>query len=675
MTLSKHLTRLEPEELVDVYRHWAGDIGMPTKDGALVQRELIRLMTDRDRVMKRFAELPAKCRDFVTWMLNHEDFAFPVSKFRTEDIADLPIKGFEVDAIAFALKKRGFLMEIRDLSWHRYDELVYMVPNDLGEILLSNSTGSARTLESQWSLRAFLRTFSRSELDSTLDYHGVKPTHRTDRAALLHELCSPERVQRAISAFKDEDERSLLIRILGDHGGIGEARHMERMGFKISDPEGFKARLEEQLLGSLLDTDLSDVGLQFGRGSIVLFFDVVKAWHTSRLEVVPEDDSKVSADVLSDLSAIRTFIDHHNVRVTRDGDLYRATKKKMAADVLSPGERPLDPEESLRWLLKFLEDAELIRPDADLRLRNTKSWDSFELRGPVERTELLLTHVENDLRDARGAFHLPRLRRIFMSVLRELGPGRWFSLRSLSILARNRYFLTMDRPALRDRFQQRYKFTPVPPLANPSMLINELVRYGGSGLAFAGLVDIEQSEEGPMAVRLTRLGAAVLGVATKDAEPAVADGAMVVTADFELVVFPDQASIELLHELGRFAKREKADLSVHYRITERSIQEAVALGLDAKGILLTLERHSRHDIPQNVRASITSWASLVSVLNARKITVLKGTSKAAIDQLLKIREIKAIVVERLNDTTLELSEDPSAIKVTEALRAQGFFLR
>jgi hypothetical protein len=269
---------------------------------------------------------------------------------------------------------------------------------------------------------------------------------------------------------------------------------------------------------------------------------------------------------------------------------------------------------------------------------------------------------------------MPRLRRIFMMLLRELGPSRWLGLRSLSILARNRYFLTMDRTSLKERFQQRYKFTPVPPLANPSMLINELVRFGGSGLAFAGIVDIEQTEEGPLAIRLTRLGAACLGVAVEEAEPQ-SDGALIVTADFELVVFPEQAGIELIHELGKFSKREKADFSIHYRITQRSIQEAVVGGLDAKSVLATLERHGRHEIPQNVRASIIGWANAVTVLNARRVILLKGLTKESIDQLLKIRDIKAIVTERLNDTTLELSEDPSALRITDALRGHGFFLR
>lgn len=675
MTLSKHLTRLDSGDLVDVYRHWAGDVGMPTRDESLLQRELLRLMTDQDRVLKRFRELPAKCRDFLSWLLNQEDYAFPVPGRGEEGIPDLPISAYEVDAVAFALRKRGFLMEARNLTWLRHDQPAYLVPHDLGEVLATGLSGGNRPVESQWSLRGWLRAMGRAELERAVVACGLPKSAAADRSALVSRLSSPERISRAIASFEDEEERSLLQRVLGDHGGVGEARHLERMGFRLKDAEGFKQRMESLLLGTILDGDLADVGLQFGRGSVLVFFELVKAWHSSKLDTEPEDHPQVSADILADIAAIRTFLDHHTVRVTRDGDLYRATKKKMASEVLSPGERPLDPEESLKWLLRFMEDAELIRPDRDGRLRNTKSWEAFDKRGPTERTELLLTHVENDLREARGAFHLPRMRRIFMSVLREAGTSRWLALRSLAIIARNRYFMTMDRPTLSERFQQRYKFAPVPPLANPSALINELVRYGGSGLAFAGVVDIHQNEEGPAAIKLTRMGAALLGLAAEAQEEESGHGALIMTADFEIVIFPDYAGIDLIHEVARFAKREKADMSLHYRVTERSVQEAVASGLDAEAILEILDRHGRYEVPQNVRASIAVWAESVHVLQARKTLLVRARSKAALDQLLKIREIKAIALERLNDTTLELKEDPSTAKITETLRSQGFFLR
>ena len=103
MSLTKHLIALEPDELVEVYSHWAGEIGKPTGDETLVKRELARLMTDSECVSQRYKELPPRCRDFMEWMLVQEDFAVPLSRLDNGG-RDLPVKAFEVEAVAFALK-------------------------------------------------------------------------------------------------------------------------------------------------------------------------------------------------------------------------------------------------------------------------------------------------------------------------------------------------------------------------------------------------------------------------------------------------------------------------------------------------------------------------------------------------------------------------------------------
>ena len=673
MTLKQHLIRMEPDELVEVYRHWAGEIGVPTNDGGLVQRELLRLMSDHDRVLQRYRELPPKCRDFVGWMLTQEDYAVPISRF-DEESPDLPVKVFEVDAIAFALRKRGFLLENRDLTWMRYEEPMYLIPGDLGDQLAHALTGEDKSIDSQLSLRAWMRTVSKRDIQTAVDQMDLDDGVVSDRGALVEALCKPERVRAVLDSWPDADEQHMLRRLLADHGGIGEVRHLERMGFRPSNPVEFRRALEETFLGTILSGDFTDVGIQLGRGSLILFMDLVKAWHAIEMEEQPDDEPEIAADTLADLNSIRTFIDHHNVRVTRDGELYRATKRKMIAEVLSPGTRPFDGEESLDWMIRFLEDAALVRSDENSRMRTTRSWDDFDQRTPVQRSELLLTYAENDLRDARGAFHLSRLRRIFLSVLKEAGPSRWLRLRTLATLARNRYLLNMDRPALSERFQQRYKYAQVPPLTNPSALINELVRFGGAALSMAGLTEVLGDDDGPEFVRLTRMGAAVLGFKVEmPGDPD--DGALIITADFEVVLFPDAGGMDLVHEVSRFSKREKADYSLHYRITERSIQQAIAGGMAAPEIVDVLRKNGRHEPPQNVIASIHAWANDVQVLQARRVLLVTAPSKEALDAVLKVRELRSVVGERLNDVTLELTADPSTPRIAEALRSQGFFLR
>jgi len=455
---------------------------------------------------------------------------------------------------------------------------------------------------------------------------------------------------------------------------VGEARHLERLACKVEDPSGCRHALENAFLGTVLNGDLTDVGLQLGPGSVIVFLEFSQSLLLRSVEVNPDEEPEPPADVLADLQGIRTFIDHHSVRVTRDGALYRATRRKMETELLSPGSRPVDREMALSWALRFLSDADLVRPDDAGRMRTTGGWEDLEGRGPVERTELLLTYVQNDLKDTKGAFHQPRLRKLFLNVLAEAGSEQWLSIRSLANLARNRYLLSLDRDVVGERFQKRYKYAPIPPLAPPAVLTRELVRFATEGLALAGLVQVLEVEDDPVAIRITRLGAAAFGLPVAE-EQEVVEGALIVTADFEIVLFPEAGGIDLIHEVSRFARREKADYSIHYRISERTVQEAVAGGLSSDGILEVLERHGRHEVPQNVERSIGAWAESVRVLSARRALLIEAPTREALDAALEIKELKAIAGTRLNETVLELSEDPSTPRVAEALRTQGFFLR
>jgi hypothetical protein len=514
----------------------------------------------------------------------------------------------------------------------------------------------------------------REDLRRRLAALGAPSDLDADRHGVVNFLSRPEAIERSIVSLPEPWMQNAVRRVITDHGGIGGARQLTRAGIEIPELARFRTAIEEVLLGTVLDTDLTDVGLQLGAGSVVIFLDLVRCFWLPQVGAKVEDEPEPPADLLADIAAIRTFLDHHSVRVTRDGTLYRATLRKMEGELLSPGSRPADHEQSLAFILRFLNDAELLRPDDEGRMRTTRGWKDFEARGPVEQTDLILTYVLNDLKDAEGAFHLPRLRKIFLNVLREAGPGRFVALRPLAVLARNRYLATLDRQTAADRFQKRYKYAPIPPMATPGALVRELVRFGGDALAMAGVVVVVRVEDQPVAVRLTRLGASVLGLPVEREEDAD-EGALIVTADFEVVLFPEAGGIDLVREVARFAKREKADYSLHYRITERTIQEAVAGGMSAGEICAVLRRHGRHDLPQNVEHSIRTWASAVNVLSARRTLLLRAPSPDVLEAALKIRELKAIAGERLNPTTLELAEDPSTPRVAEALRSMGFFLR
>ena len=391
------------------------------------------------------------------------------------------------------------------------------------------------------------------------------------------------------------------------------------------------------------------------------------------IEPALDEPPEPPGDVIADLSRIRSFLDNHSVRATRDGTLYRATARKMEAEVLTPGARPASAEEVLIFHLEFLFSAGLLRVDDDQRLRPRPTWKDFDDLTPAARGDQLLRFVGEDLRDTKAEFHHPKLRRIFLAKLREAGSERWIDVRHLAHLSRNQYLAALDHDGTAERFQRRYQYTPVPPLVLPSVITRELVQFG-SRLALAGLAEIAAPQTGRTAIRLTTLGRAVLGL-SGESLTASGEGGIIVTADFEVVVFPDALDFEALHKLGRFARREKADVTIHFRIAERSVQEAVVAGASIDDLFTLLNRHARYAIPQNVVASCQAWARAVTVLEARRTIVLKAPSKVALDNALKVRELRAIAGDRLGDCAVELTEDPTATKIAEALRVGGFFLR
>ena len=575
-------------------------------------------------------------------------------------------------ALAY-LKKRGFIIEERDRSWPRYHEPIWRVPVGLAELLLSELKGAIRTLETQLSLKSHVRTLSSQVLESRLARLGFETRKMLDRSQLADDA-------RARDACSSRSSRSATNRSgprssapWRSTAAILERGQLERLGLLPADVGRWRDELESLLLGTILDSDFARVGLLLKPGSLIIFHEVVRSVLGHDIEPELDEPPEPPGDVIADLSRIRAFLDNHSVRATREGTLYRATARKMEAEVLTPGARAAPPEEVLIFLLEFLFSAGLLRVDDDQRLRPRPTWKDFDDLTPAGRGDQLLRFVGEDLRDTKAEFHHPKLRRIFLAKLKEAGAERWIDLRHLAHLARNQYLAALDHDGTAERFQRRYQYTPIPPLVLPSVITRELVQFG-SRLALAGLAEISAPPQGRTAIRLTKLGLAVLGL-VGDALATAGEGGLIVTADFEIVVFPDALDFEALHKLGRFARREKADVTIHFRLSERSVQEAVVAGASIDELFALLNRHARYAIPQNVSRAARRGRSAVTVMEVRRTILLKAPSKAALDNALKVRELRAIAGERLSDTALELNEDPTATKIAEALRAEGFFLR
>jgi len=225
---------------------------------------------------------------------------------------------------------------------------------------------------------------------------------------------------------------------------------------------------------------------------------------------------------------------------------------------------------------------------------------------------------------------------------------------------------------VRDRFQSRFQFAQQSGMRDPHQLALELTGWTRHRLVLFGMVDVGEHEGKPAAMRLTSLGAKALGLEVQEGEGVTAP--LVVNPDFEIILFPDGASYDLITEVDRFAERLASDSAYRYRLTAVSIEKAVAEGLEASAILKTLSEHCRVEVPQNVIYSIGQWAEKVKFVRQTVVSLVRGRNKEVIDRILHEQTLRPHVLERLSPTALLLSPDLSREQFSQLLESIGIFL-
>lgn len=113
--------------------------------------------------------------------------------------------------------------------------------------------------------------------------------------------------------------------------------------------------------------------------------------------------------------------------------------------------------------------------------------------------------------------------------------------------------------------------------------------------------------------------------------------------------------------LARFAELEKSPEHIHtYRITPLSLWNAAAAGLSAEGIIDTLERLGKYDLPGNVRADIADYVSRygrVKLVKDGEQLLLISDDRALLAEIAHHRRLAPYLVGRR--MTGELLVDPA----------------
>lgn len=654
-----------PAELESVLDFWA-DQPRSWPQGEHARREwLAHRMGDSVVVEDRLKLLPSALRAVLRHVAVGRGSRGYLDLDRLDE-SELPVSGHEMPPILQALSARGFLVGQRARPGGRYG--AFALVDEVGGTLERVLGRRGPPLEARFALRDWLQVLDRPQLEAALT--AIERPQWLELAAgpLRSVLLQSDEIDARIDRLSAPLRR--VVAGCADHGGVvgdGARRRLE-LDVDARQLLAWGEELEAALLGSYVRAELVNHGLAVGEGWLIVFREVA-AELIDRIEL-DVDEAETSAlgapDALHALRTIARSLEDAPPKVRRTGEMHKSALKRIAADLGAAH----DEQDAQLWL-DVLTDQELVRTSPQSTLELTSRWREWERRPASEQAAELLAFARRVRHDDASPLHALGLRRALLRELESAGFGAWLAFDAAIARARNEHLREAVRPEQALRYQDRHKRAPFPPLATPDKLKRSLEAWTTDVLARLGIVELARppAARRPMALRLTALGASALGLAVRrDRAPRAG---LIVGADYELVLFPENVGFDRVQDVARFAERIKADYAIHFRLTRASVQEAVAGGLTEAAILGLLDELSDHEIPQNVAYSISEWAAATLRVSLRRSWLLEAPDEPALARLLAIPEVKALVVAQHGPLVLELKEDPAASGLTATLREQG----
>jgi hypothetical protein len=170
-----------------------------------------------------------------------------------------------------------------------------------------------------------------------------------------------------------------------------------------------------------------------------------------------------------------------------------------------------------------------------------------------------------------------------------------------------------------------------------------------------GLLEAAYKGKKLEAVRLTQNGEAVI---TRKRKPEnEASDTFIVLPNFEITVFSSEMDYYKLYNLMLFTMPVKTDVVSTFRITDRSIFQAVEVGLREHQILEFLEKESSKRVPKNVIRSIKDWTSQTTFATVSDVMLFETENERELENLLLIRDFGSSVVRRVGPTAVIIAGD------------------
>ena len=590
------------KDVEELFRFWSGKRGPQFPNSIDEARvAIIAWMEDPEVVEARVAELGRRMGVIFEKILAADQ--------SRQSIADLQgakeltyLSAYDLEAALASLVRHGLLFSSGPKS-----NLVFSVIEDLGLCIVNQRRSRRRGIFDSVTLKG--------HLDRMYDDPGRKGKTSAAQGRMLYKVYAKEsaavaRVDRLPDGLRGLVEKSIL-----QFGGILPKDLFERMETEL--PHWNRRRwakiLEESLIGTVERLDLSRYGIAHTDEALIVFSEVTLAW--LKRVAVPSDPDKpaeevsLGVDLASNISKFLSFLMENDVRFTVKGEIFKTTEKRILGELIPNPGRELTRAEVLHYIFAFCRSHRLVEATGKRTFHVTQAGMEWEPLALEEKLKLLLDFSCEERPVSGEYFHQARMRRILLRLMKRIEAGTWYDIMYLPFLSRNTYLASLNELAVEDYFSAIDRSFVREPFVDLQRLSWNLVRWVRTRLFLLGLVDLGYDSSGhPVAMRLTPTGARLFGAVSAEENADALVGNLIVTPDFEVVLFSSGDDAELIHDLDRFCHRETSGDVMHFRVDAKGVGRALHEGASLVRILETLERNSRTPVPQNVIYSIRNWA-------------------------------------------------------------------
>jgi hypothetical protein len=512
-------------------------------------------------------------------------------------------------------------------------------------------------------------------------YASPEAARRTppQRQRELYKMYATDSAAAARVERLPEGLRQLVEQTVLEFGGVLSRQLFEKLGTELRhwNAPRWRQILEQSLVGTVMPLDLVHYGIQHSDETVVVFTEVALAW-LKRVAVPsdpdrPHEELSIGIDLFTNVSRFLSFLQENDVRYTVRGEIFKTTEKKILQHLIPNPGRELSREQVLEFIYEFCRRRRLLDGTGERTLSVTsegRTWGSLPLADKLsDLVEFAIDERESGLEH----FHHSRMRRTLLRMLKRVEPGVWYDLMYLPFLARNHHLASMDDLGVRETFTEPVTSGRYSPPEDLQRMSWNLARWVRQRLYLLGIVELGyDATRRPVAMRLTASGARLLGLhAPEEGRPRPV-GHLVVTPDFEVVLFKTGDDAELIHDLDRFCRRTRFGETVHFKIEQTAVRRALIEGMRLDTLLDTLDRNSRTPVPQNVAVSIRDWAQRAGRMELDGELVLACEDEDTLDRLRSDPGVRSYIERDLSAKRIQLKAKTSPLRMRGLLRDLGY---